>query len=175
MSSEELFRKWTSGQPWFSILRYWIYNSFASFLGPEVFFTMNSGVRPPICDITQKTFKDGNINIIQQVRLTELSQLKYTIENLKKQLKSLKLDISLIKNEYIVLEKNHIQREIYTKKIKKISEYSLQDILMEDDSICSSSTGFYSVVSDGEGKKIAEFREFESIGLNGLNLNIIQK
>lgn len=175
MSSDEFYRKWTSGQPWFSIIRYWIYSSFASLLGSDLIFTINSGMRSPICSETYKIVKEKNNNVMQQVRLTELSQLKCTIEKLKNQLKCLKLDVSLIKNEYIILERNHIEREKYTKKIKKISEYSLQDILMDDDSICSSSTGFYSVVSEGDDNKMVEFPGLENIGFSGLNLNIIQK
>ncbi|KAG0668518.1 hypothetical protein C6P45_004614 [Maudiozyma exigua] len=172
MSSHELVTKWTSGQPWFSIIKYWIYSPFASFLDDEMFFTFNSGICSPIYSKTEQTFKNENISILQQIRLAELSDLKYTVQNLKKQLQILKSDISLIKSDYIILERNHIQRETYTKKIKKISEYSLQDILMDDDSICSSSTGYYSIEQDSDNNRVTEYLKLDSIGLN---LNIIQK
>ncbi|SMN18266.1 hypothetical protein, no similarity [Maudiozyma saulgeensis] len=173
----ELFKRWTSGQPWFVLIKVWVYNSFASCLDPELLLTLNSG------NSSATVFDGCEINppnisrILQEVRMMELADLKINILYQRRELNILREDLQLLKNELLAQEKVENNK----RKIVKISDYSLEDIFMDDDSFCSTATGYFSTVSANEKNNINSNKINNGVSGNklidniGLNLKIIQK
>ncbi|CAB4252182.1 hypothetical protein, no similarity [Maudiozyma barnettii] len=174
MSQEyELFKRWSSGQPWFILIKLWIYNSFVSFLGPELLLTLNSrhifNTRVENQDVASPIVS----RTLQEVRMMELTILKKNISNQKRKLNVIRDNLQQLRNEFSVQEKVQINK----RKIVKISDYSLEDIFMEDDSFCSSATGYFSTISACDkittnGNDLLGNKVSDNIGLN---LKIIQK